>query len=115
MPLYSYQCAARCGHQEEIFRRIADRDRDLPEHCGAPMEQMIVAPMVAPDIHPYRSMIDGSLITSRSKHREHLRDHGCIEVGNERIGGRKPGEVRGDFDVRADLARATKEVLGKTR
>ena len=42
-----------------------------------------VAPMVMPDIDPYRSVIDGSLITSRSRHREHLRDHGCIEVGNE--------------------------------
>lgn len=41
--------------------------------------------MVMPDIQPYTSMIDGSQITSRSRHREHLRDHGCIEVGNERI------------------------------
>ena len=42
------------------------------------------APMVMPDIAPYKSTIDGSEITSRSRHREHLRAHGCIEVGNER-------------------------------
>lgn len=35
------------------------------------------------DIKPYISMIDGSEITSRSRHREHLRTHGCIEVGND--------------------------------
>ena len=35
------------------------------------------------DIKPYRSMIDGREITSRSGHREHLRDHGCVEVGND--------------------------------
>lgn len=35
------------------------------------------------DIKPYQSMIDGSVITSRSRHREHLRAHGCIEVGND--------------------------------
>lgn len=35
------------------------------------------------DIQPYRSMIDGSLITSRSRHREHLKEHGCIEIGND--------------------------------
>jgi hypothetical protein len=35
------------------------------------------------DIQPYRSMIDGHMVTSRSEHRTHLRDHGCIEVGNE--------------------------------
>lgn len=40
--------------------------------------------MVMPDIAPYRSVIDGSEISSRSRHREHLRAHGCIEVGNER-------------------------------
>lgn len=39
--------------------------------------------MILPDIQPYQSMIDGSLISSRSSHREHLRQHGCIEVGNE--------------------------------
>lgn len=39
--------------------------------------------MVMPDIAPYRSMIDGSMIESRSTHRTHLRDNGCIEIGNE--------------------------------
>lgn len=38
---------------------------------------------VMPDIQPYRSMIDGSIINSRSQHREHLRAHGCVEVGND--------------------------------
>lgn len=38
---------------------------------------------VLPDIKPYRSMIDGRMITSRSQHRSHLRDHGCVEVGND--------------------------------
>ena len=41
--------------------------------------------MVMPDIAPYRSMIDGSMITSRREHREHLRRHGCVEVGNEAL------------------------------
>lgn len=35
------------------------------------------------DIEPYQSMIDGSLITSRSRHREHLRQHGCVEIGDQ--------------------------------
>lgn len=39
---------------------------------------------VVRDIKPYRSMIDGSIIPSRSRHREHLRDHNCVEVGNDR-------------------------------
>lgn len=35
------------------------------------------------DIKPYQSMITGEWITSRSQHREHLRLHGCQEIGNE--------------------------------
>ena len=38
---------------------------------------------IMPDIQPYKSMIDGSMITSRSKHREHLKMHRCVEVGND--------------------------------
>lgn len=83
MPIYAMQCP--CGHQEDIIRSVARMDEDLPEHCGSPMTRRIVAPMVAVDIQPYRSMCDGSWITSRSQHRAHLKQHGVIEVGNEKI------------------------------
>ena len=46
------------------------------------------------DIQPYQSMIDGSMITSRSHHREHLQAHGCIEVGNEKMENRAPAPVQ---------------------
>ena len=39
--------------------------------------------MVQPDIAAYQSQVTGEMITSRSQHREHLRKHGLIEVGNE--------------------------------
>lgn len=38
---------------------------------------------VVPDIQPYRSMQTGEMITSRSHHRAHLRQHGLVEIGNE--------------------------------
>lgn len=38
---------------------------------------------VSGDIAPYRSMITGEMIQGRAQHREHLRKHGCHEVGNE--------------------------------
>lgn len=46
-------------------------------------------PMVIGDIQPYRSMITGEMIHGRRQHREHLRQHGCIEVGNEKLSPRK--------------------------
>lgn len=42
-----------------------------------------VAPDVMGDIEPYQSMADGTWIKSRSHHREHLRQHGLREIGNE--------------------------------
>lgn len=47
------------------------------------------APYVIPDIQPYRSMQTGEVIGSRSTHRTHLKQHGLIEVGNERLPPRK--------------------------
>lgn len=44
-----------------------------------------VAPMIMRDVEPYRSVITREVIGGRRQHREHLRAHGCIEVGNEMI------------------------------
>lgn len=41
------------------------------------------ASYIIPDIQPYKSMITGEMITSRSHHREHLRQHNVQEIGNE--------------------------------
>jgi len=57
--------------------------------------------MVMPDISPYKSMIDGSMITSRSVHRDHLREHGCIEVGNEKMETKLPPPI----DTRREVMR----------
>mgnify|MGYP000098904239 CR=1 FL=1 len=39
--------------------------------------------MVSSDIGGYISQIDGSWIESRSKHRDHLKRHGMVELGND--------------------------------
>lgn len=41
------------------------------------------APMIQSDINGYISQVDGSWIDSKSKHREHLKRHRMIEVGND--------------------------------
>lgn len=46
-------------------------------------QQRIAAPMVMGDIQPYQSMITGEMINSRSQHKQHLKAHKCIEIGNE--------------------------------
>lgn len=93
MPIYLMGCD-KCGHEEDLYRSIAKMDEDLPLCCGIKMHRKITAPAVANDIQPYKSMIDGRMINSRSEHRSHLKAHGCIEVGNEtnNIKPRKPLE-----------------------
>lgn len=46
-------------------------------------EPVASGPMVMDDIAPYRSQVTGELITSRSRHREHLKTHHCVEIGDQ--------------------------------
>lgn len=55
-------------------------------------EQSTAAPYVMGDIKPYQSMITGEMIQGRAQHRAHLRQHGCIEVGNEKLTPTKPSQ-----------------------
>jgi hypothetical protein len=41
------------------------------------------APFVMNDIQPYKNMVDGQMITSRSTHREFLRANRLVEIGTE--------------------------------
>lgn len=41
------------------------------------------APAVMADIQPYRNMVDGKMITSRSHHREFLKANRLVEIGTE--------------------------------
>jgi len=71
-------------------------------------------PMIMPDIRPYVSQIDGSLITSRSKHREHLRAHRCIEIGNE-TKYLQPKPIQSPPGLKETLRQATEQVLSRRR
>jgi peroxiredoxin len=51
------------------------------------------APAVLSDISGYVSQVDGSWIDSRSKHRNHLKQHRMIELGNDVLTQHKPIEI----------------------
>ena len=69
---------------------------------------------IMPDIQPYKSMADGSMITGRRQHREHLRQHNCIEIGNEVMETKKalPSDNRREV-LRAQLANMTNREADK--
>jgi hypothetical protein len=93
--MYTYRCP-KCGNESDEFRSVANRnvfpsceawiDIESPGEnyeCGVQMQRVVSAPFVAADMSPYRSMITGEMISSRSQHRAHLKAHNCIEIGNE--------------------------------
>lgn len=53
--------------------------------CGAVATKLVSAPRVIPDIAPYQSVVTGERIKGRAHHKQHLKDHNLVEVGNERI------------------------------
>lgn len=61
---------------------------------------------IIPDIQPYRSPIDGTVITSRPHHRDHMREHGVSERGNEPMKPHKRVEMP---DPRQDIVAAMKQ------
>ena len=73
------------------------------------------APQVMPDIQPYKSMIDGSEITSRSRHKEHLKAHGCVEVGNDSSLWRPRQPIAPPPGLKETIIRAVNEVEQRER
>lgn len=106
MPLYLVRCDA-CGHEEEVYRSFADYEA-TPMCCDVPMKRVICPAMVFGDIEPYISQIDGRVIHSRSEHRNHLKAHRCIEVGNEKMEAKKVEPPKG---LKETLIRVTNEKL----
>ncbi len=111
MPTYNYECP-ECGKCVEHFCMMADHGKSVPE-CHGKMRQVILASgYVIPDIQPYRSMQTGEIIGGRKQHRDHLKQHGLIEVGNERLPPRKHVPMP---DLVPDLRAAIKEVRSGRR
>lgn len=83
MPTYVYGCD--CGAVKEITVPVSEHSKTIACDCGGEMRQRLTPVHVMPDIQPYRSMATGERIKGRSHHRQHLKDHGLVEVGNERV------------------------------
>lgn len=69
-------------------------------------EERGTGPIVIRDIEPYRSVVTGEVIQGRRQHRDHLRAHDLVEIGNEKLpprGRQYPG------DPRQDIAQVMKE------
>jgi peroxiredoxin len=97
-----------CGWSESnhIKKTQSDKEKylefwgftpDTPEAEQAWKEKQAMtvrkAPSVMSDIDGYVSQVDGSWIDSRSKHRNHLKQHRMIELGNDPPTQHRPVEI----------------------
>jgi len=95
-------------------RRWIYRDGEAIE-VTADYSQEPISAYVMPDIQPYTSMVDGSLITSRSQHRAHLKQHNCVEVGNDSSLYRSPKPRLPPSGLKEDIIRAVNAVEDRSR
>ncbi len=63
------------------------------------------------DLAPYRSMCDGSMVDGRAAHREHLKKHGVVEIGDAYDKSLPKPTVRSDDGLKETIARITYERL----
>ncbi len=81
MPVYLYHCE-KCGHEEDGFNRVDDRRTNAPE-CHGKMGIKLTPANVMADIEAYVVPGTDKIISSRSSHRNYLRENNLVEVGNE--------------------------------
>lgn len=94
----------KCWIQHPETGKLIPADEYVRPTTGA-------APSVIGDIKPYKSTIDGSMIGSRSHHRQHLREHGCVEVGNEKLKNPYRKDHNPDSrEIKRDIARSIEEL-----
>jgi hypothetical protein len=61
---------------------------------------------IIPDIAPYRNIIDGKVVAGRRQHREFLKTHRVVEVGNEKPVPRPDNSHRVDMGIVTELKKA---------
>lgn len=96
---------SRCRILYDRHGMLAEYSDDvLIWHRGGFESNKVSSHQVMGDIKPYKSMIDGRMITSRSTHRDHLKQHNCVEVGNDTSHLTRKAEPKVDLSRKRTLA-----------
>lgn len=107
MPLYEYKCDN--GHKFDRWLPLSKYKDPQTCECGAESLKVLSINHIQPDMEAYISPIDKTIIGSRSKHKAHMKEHGVIEAGNEKLNRPKPYEPKG---VAEDIVSAIRECGG---
>lgn len=72
---------------------VFDRDGNLVPRSQYHAQAQPGRLQVVRDIDPYKSAVTGEVIGGRRQHRDHLRAHGVVEVGNEKLTAHRPAPL----------------------
>ena len=67
--------------------------RWVAEEVWKPATPYPPGPIIMPDIKAYRSPIDRTIVSSRPQHKDHLKKHRVVEMGDSPIKQRTPTEL----------------------
>lgn len=117
MAIYPYKCG-KCGATQEVVQSIASYSKVpiRPHHCDTEMDRVFTVPMVSPDTlwnNGFRSHVDGSVITSRTKLREHNARNGVVyydDVASDIPKRRAEAAKKATADIKADLVESLHKV-----
>jgi hypothetical protein len=118
MPAYTFECVnPQCEQQRHEVLSLAEHSAAAFWHCRKKMRQVIGIPQLVRDIDPYISAaadVNGQRrrITSRSDHRNFLKDNGYAEIGTE-IPKAKPAKL--DLTTGADVKRAIEQLQTRAK
>lgn len=85
------------------------RDGKLVEkHLAAPLEHS-GAPAILPDIQPFVSPIDGSVITGRASLRAHCKAHDVVPTAD--LAGLPPRTMNTEYKISKQERQATREFI----
>lgn len=105
------------GHLRSVPKYKTYRGSDgynhlLPAYGGEDEYYGDTSAYIMPDKSPYLSPLDGSYVTSRSQHREHMRRHNVVEAGDlPPPTGQKNRDAHGPVTGR-DIADAIRQLGG---
>ncbi len=103
MPFYGFACPT-CGARETHYSKIADRDkaRRCENLCDMPMDRLIEAPALRPEIQAYTSPVTGQWVNSRAQRTEDLKRSGSIAYDPEMK--KDMARTRADSSAKIDAA-----------
>lgn len=113
MPSYTFECVnPQCEKRRNEILSLEEHGKAVFLHCRKKMRQVIGVPQLVRDIAPYMSVaadVNGQRrrITSRSDHRNFLKDNNYAEVGTD-IPKMAPPKL--DLTTGADVKRAIEQL-----